>query len=629
MERVPFSWLTALPTIRKLLEQNPNDGISGLRRTARSQSADGFEIELIGRLLRDVSPSEVTALPVYRLAVLASYTSEPIANAARVALLREGYLADVYEAPFGSHQQEILSASSTFYGFQPDAVLLAVSPDDDVPAVPLTADGVEAWLDRQTQSWCALWDALGARLQRPVLQHVYELPEEEFLGVAERRAAWTASRLVDALNVRLVSEAPGFVRWIDVDRLAARVGRQNWRDARLYHHGRFGFSSRFLSQYSHLLAAALRSATAKVKKALIVDVDNTLWGGVIGDDKLDGIRLGPGTAEGAAFEAFCRYVKALGDRGVILGICSKNDAANVVEVFETHRHMPLKLSDFAAVVCNWNDKAENLAQIARDINIDLSAMVFADDNPVECEWVRSALPEVHTILMDGDPALFVRKLDHLHLFDADTFSDDDLKRSGSYQARAKVAAIQGATSDLASFLASLGMTAEFRAAGPGDLPRLAQMELKTNQFNLSTRRLAVEQLKAMATATDCLVAVVSLSDRFADHGLVSYVAAHVAGETLHITDWLMSCRVFSRTLELFVFNHLARHARERNLRTIQAVFRPTDKNKVMEGLFERVGFSCAGSPPEGPWLYDVAEDRAPVESLIADRSFVEGEGAKS
>lgn len=623
-ERATFTWLKALPALRGAIAADGLRGVTELRDAVRAHPLQGFEMELVGRMLRDVNVQAVAGHPIIRVAVLASHTSEPLENAARVALLRAGFLATVYEAPFASYRQEILNNASGFYVFRPDLVLIAPSLGDSnaVPEGPMDEAAVRERLPREVEVWRQLWDRLATRVGKPVLQHVAEAPSEHFSGVAERRALWTASRFVEELNRQLLEAAPGFVRWVDVDRLAAQVGRQNWRDPRLFHHGRYTFATRFLPEYESLLSAAVRTALGTAKKALIVDLDNTLWGGVIGDDRLEGIRLGPETAEGAAYHAFCRYVKALGQRGVILGICSKNEPSIAAEVFDHHPHMPLKLDDFAAVACNWNDKATNLAALARELNIDLSSLVFVDDNPAECELIRQALPQVQTVQMSGDPALFIRQLDQLHLFDAQAFSGEDLKRADSYRARSQAKALADEAPDIDSYLASLGMTAILKNADEGDLARLAQMEMKTNQFNLASRRCTMDQLAAMIAAPDTVVLTAALADRFADHGLVSYVAATMVAGSLVITDWLMSCRVFSRTLEQLLFNNLVEFASERRLHRIEARFTPTAKNVVIEGLLEGLGFSCipGGTRPEGPWEYLITPNRAPMKSFIAATS---------
>jgi FkbH-like protein len=617
-ERPVFSWLKSLPDIRKEFADDVNRGVLLLRQALRVHPLQGFELELLGRLLRDVRVEAVTALPTCRVAVLASYTSEPIANAVRVAFLSDGYIAEIYESPFRAYRQEIISIDSGLYAFRPDVVVIAISTEEaeNLPCASEHEEAIEAALDRATKSWRGLWDILASRLGKPVLQHLCEIPEEEFLGISERRAGWTAGRFTEDLNARLIEAAPSFVTWMDVDRLAARVGRQNWRDWRMYHHGKFGFSPRFLPDYSRLLATALRSALGKTKKALILDLDNTLWGGVIGDDGIDGILLGPDTAEGEAYQSFCQYVKRLGQRGVILGVCSKNEYAIAAAVFQNHPHMPLKLDDFAVVCCNWEDKVSNVSRIAQELNIDISSIVFADDNPAECELIRQHLPEVFTVQLDGDPALFVRTLDQQHLFDSQAFSREDINRAASYRARAQSLELQTKAPDLDAYLASLEMRVQVKVAGPVELPRLAQMEMKTNQFNLATRRLSLEQLQSMAKSPEVLVLAIFLADLFADHGLVSYVAVEVVNDKLIITDWLMSCRVFSRTLEQFTLNHLVNLAVERKVQIIEARFVSTSKNKVMETLFGRLGFSRAGEFPIGPWQLIITPEWKPLPSFI-------------
>jgi FkbH-like protein len=575
------------------------------------------QYSIVSNLVTELVERTHSADTVLRLAILGSYTTQPIVTAARCALLAEGMLTDIYEAPFGAYLQEILSPDSSLYAFRPDAVVIAtnLSGLGSLPSVSAPNEDVEDALDREVKHWHALWEILASRLGKPVLQHLFEVPEEEFLGIAERRSGWTASRFVESLNARLIEAAPGFVRWIDVDRLAARVGRHNWHDPRLHHHAKLGFSPRFVPAYSLLLAAAWRSATGKTKKALVVDLDNTLWGGVIGDDGIDGIRLGPGTAEGEAYASFCEYLKALRQRGVILAVCSKNDRATAAEVFERHPHMPLQLSDFAVFKCSWEDKATNLRCLASDLNIDIATLVFVDDNPAECELVRQKLPEVTVINLDGDPVQFPRLVDRQHLFDSPMFSGEDLLRAESYAARSKAAEIQARAPDLGSYLDSLDMVATIGKPESEEFPRLAQMEMKTNQFNLTTRRLTQIEIERICDDPNAIVLALSLVDRFANHGLVSYMVAVHENNVLRISDWLMSCRVFSRTTEDLMFNHLLQIAKARDVSAIVGEFRPTAKNAVVSDLYSKLGFIVLEGD-SGQWW------RLPMEAACLRKSYI-------
>jgi len=623
MDSNKFSLLNQLPEIRSTLATNPDAAFQALRSILHAHSMPGFEIELLGRLLKEVSPADVTEFNLCRIAILSNYTVDPLANVIRVGCLKEGHFIEIYEAPFDSCKQEILSDSSGLYAFNPDMVVIANSYHEfaSLPRGPMDKSQIEEALNNEVEIWQGMWSLLNERIGKPILQNLCETSEQEYLGIAERRAEWSVSRFVENLNIKFVDSAPSFVTWIDVETLAARVGKENWHDPRLYHHGKIGFSAQFLPEYMSLFNASFRSALGKTKKALILDLDNTLWGGVIGDDGLNGISLGPDSAEGEAYYAFCAYIKNLGQRGVVLGICSKNELDIATEVFEKHPHMPLNLNDFAAVYCNWNDKASNLTNIAKELNIDISTLVFVDDNPAECELIRQQLPEVCTLQLEGDPSLFIRQLDFQHLFDIQRFSDADLTRSESYQARAKSATLLASTSNLDDYLTSLDMKALIKEASVDELKRLAQMEMKTNQFNLSTRRLSLEQLQSMSESPEKKIFAIFLTDCFADHGLISYVATEVNDSKFVVTDWLMSCRVFGRTLEEYIFNNIVKLAQVQGISNIEITYNPTAKNKVMENLFEKLQFSCVSHYPEGPWHFTVSNDWSPLKCVIRDNDL--------
>ncbi len=591
-----FSWLRALNEVR----HDPSK-VHSVRTALKCQSLQGFELELLGRWLSEMtSNNEFNKLKV---AVISGHAAQPLANAIRVAALAEGISAQVYEAPFGAIRTEIFGEKSGLYEFEPNLVLLDVGTSalEHFPSCPMPDVDLVERIDNDVASMQKLWHTLAERLDVPVIQHTLVMPAEVYTGFAERGVSWSVGSYINALNTRLISAAPTFVCWLDLDTLSKLVGLANWHDPRLMHHAKFGFATKYLPDYAAWFGATLRGILARAPKALILDLDNTLWGGVIGDDGLDGIRLGPDTADGAAYQDFCNYVQSLGERGVTLGICSKNDLSNVREVFANHPHMPLSLESFAVVRCNWDNKADNLKEIATELNIDLSAIVFVDDNPAECELIRQQHADVRVVQMDGDPAAFVRRLDRLSLFHSQSLSKEDLNRTNSYRARAQSVELISNSNNLDHYLKSLEMKGKIERVAESHLLRIAQMEMKTNQFNLSTRRLSQNELLQMCTSADHLVIAVSLADRFADHGLVAYIAGVFEGEAFRITDWLMSCRVFSRTLEKFTVAHLAVEVKTFGVKRITFSFIPSNKNSVMLKMVESVGFVCEGNFPIGPW----------------------------
>lgn len=526
-------------------------------------------------------------MPVKRIALAGDVTMDGIAAAAAVALAGEGLVASNYVAPFGSYRQEILDGDSELYATRPELAIIAPHLDLPLLGEPDIAD----WVEDHVGTIEALWSAFAERCPGVhIIHHLYEMPHNDLLGVAERQVAWTPLRLAQQVNALFVERAPKHVHLVDIDRLAARVGRDNWGDQRLWFHGKIPFALKYLGEYKVVLAAAIRRALGSMPKALVMDLDNTLWRGVVGDDGVDGIGLGPETAAGEAHLAFCRYVQSLGRRGVILAICSKNSPEIVAPVFEEHPHMPLRLDDFASVQCNWDDKASNLRRVSAELNVDPSAMVFVDDNEAECELIRRELPMVRVVPLIGDPAFFCRRLDSLRLFDSDGLSNEDFARQASYRGRRQAAAARTSANSLAKYLQSLEMSGSLWRARDEDLTRLAQMEGKTNQFNLTTRRWSADQLKTFINSDEYDVLCFKLADRFADHGLVSSVVIRYSGPEGRIVSWLMSCRVFSRGAEEFILNEILKCVESRGATVIMGEYFPTPKNGVVADLYPRLGF---------------------------------------
>ncbi len=555
--------------------------------------------------------------PRLKAAVLSSSTADPFVTALRCVALAEGFVAEIHESPYGTIHQEILDPGSPLHQFGPELVLFHQDFEDlpGLPPITADADAAQAAVSGVIAGLRTLWTRLGEAGAK-VLFDLYCPPPEAAMGVLDRVLPCSPASLAAAINHRVLAEAPAHVHVVDTDGAAAMFGRRAWRDERFYNQARMSLSAQALPAYAQVLSATFRRAQACGKKALVLDLDNTLWGGVIGDDGLDGIRLGDGGGEGVAFSRFAAYVDRLRQCGVILAVCSKNDPAIAGEVFERHPGMPLKKDSFAAFVCNWDDKAGNIVGIARQLDISPEHMVFVDDNPAECELVRDRLPEVTVVNLQGDPSTFIHQLDQLRLFESRALTDEDIRRSQSYAARAEAAALQRDSDDIDDYLRQLGMAGSVRPAEATDLPRLAQMESKTNQFNLTTRRFTEDHLAAFLASPDHLVLAVRLRDRFADHGLVSSVVARRDGRRLVIENWLMSCRVFSRTLEQFVLNAIVEAARTREVGEIVGLYSETPKNKVVSDLYGRLGFVAAGT---GEWRLDVRGARS-LPHHVADEA---------
>jgi FkbH-like protein len=561
--------------------------------------ADIFEA---GERIAVLAAEAPAGTPVQRIAVLGALTTDFIARAVAVAAVQENVLPVVYQAPYGSYVQEVLDPSSGLHKFNPDLVLLAPDWRDVVDDLPIGADAATAAeaVGGKVDLFRHLWEriaALGCR----IIQHMLVAPPRAWGGVAERLAPASPASQVRAINDGLLAAGRGKITWLDMERLAGEVGTRAFAPDRFFHTARLGMESRHLPQYLPAFRAAWRLAFGHAKKVLALDLDNTLWGGVIGDDGVEGLRLGPGSPAGEAFAEWQAYARALRGRGIVLAVCSKNDPALAATGFD-HPASVLRRDDFAAFECSWNDKAQGLRNIARTLNVGLDSLVFCDDNPAECALVRTALPEVAVVELGGDPTRFIDLLDAGHWFDLADYTAEDLGRATMYAARARALEAAEAAPDVGAYLRGLRMVGRLWRPEEPDMARVAQLEMKTNQFNLTTRRYTEAQLRAFLARADAVVLAFALADRFGDHGLTSTLIAVPEGDALRVDSWLMSCRIFSRTAEQFILRGLLAIAAERGAARLLGEYIPTPRNGVVADLWERLGFRPSGAL----WVRDVA-----------------------
>ncbi len=555
--------------------------------------------------------------PTTRIAVLGGLTLDYLGAAIGCAAVQEGMAPILSLAPYGTWIQEVLDPQSGLHRFRPDVVVFAIDRRDVMEA--LRPDAGEAAVAEAVAAKCALfqrlWGLLHSDLGARALQHTLVPPAEGFRGPAERVLPASPVNHVRALDGALRA-AGRDVHWIELDRLAAEIGSRAFAGERFFHAAKLGFDPQFLPDYLPFFRAAWRSAHGRVRKVLALDLDNTLWGGVIGDDGIDGIRLGPGSAEGEAFAAWGAYLHGLRARGVILAACSKNDPAIAGAAF-AHAHSVLKREDFAAFECSWEDKVRGLRRVARALNLDLDAIVFADDNPAECAIVREHLPEVAVVELGDDPACFVALLEQGHWFDLPAYTAEDFARNATYAARAAAAEAAAGATDVDTYLAGLRMVGRLGPPAPADMARLVQLEQKTNQFNLTTRRHSAAALADFVHREDAMVLALRLADRFGDHGLVSSLIALAEGNALRIESWLMSCRVFSRGAEALMLRRLLAEARARGLSRLVGEYRATAKNGVVADLYARLGFVPVDDAGVF-WERPAAEVRGELAHFIAD-----------
>jgi len=360
------------------------------------------------------------------------------------------------------------------------------------------------------------------------------------------------------------------------------------------------------------VAALVKSLYGRSRKCLVLDLDNTLWGGVVGDDGVQNLILGRDHPVGEAFLEFQHYVCDLRRRGIILAICSKNDAENAKEGF-SHPESILKLEDFSAFKANWKPKPENIRELAAELNIGLDSIVFVDDSPAERDLVARQLPAVATPDVGSDVSRFAAILESEHYFETHCLVQDDLNRSAYYRSNAKRNAYQASSGDYREFLASLEMNAEIAPFSPLYLERITQLINKTNQFNLTTKRYTTAEVEAVAQDPNCVTLYGRLSDKFGDNGLVSVLIGRAANDTIEVDLWLMSCRVFNREMELAMFDVLVEQCQARGIRRIVGIYIPSKKNNVVKDHYLKLGFSASIESPgdSQTWYYEIPKNPTP------------------
>lgn len=603
-----MDWLPPPVELRARLKaakalDDPDAKLAALARLATA-NLSYLETVQLDAALSDAAPSASSAFEPLKLAVLAASTVDHLLPAIRVAGLRRGFRIETCAAAYGQYRQELLDPGSGFHGSAPDAVLLSLTAQTLIAAAPLdmSAEAASAFVEAVVADLRGLWArARGARGALVIQQSLLDVSEPVFGGL-DAAVPGAPSRLVARINAALAEAAHAEnVLWLDVERAAARDGRELWFDMVRWLQGKMEISHQASMRYGDLVARLLAAARGRAKKCLVLDLDNTLWGGVIGDDGLQGIVLGEGSGVGEAHLALQKYAKTLKDRGVILAVCSKNSPEIAEAAFRDHPEMVLKRSDIAAFFANWTDKAENLAAIAKTLNIGLDSLVFVDDNPVERARIREALPMVGVPELPKDPAHYVRTLASAGYFEAVSFTREDRERGAQYVANAERDRMQSeAGGDMDAFLAGLGMSLEFGPIGPLTLARATQLINKTNQFNTNTIRRTEREVEALAAAPGALALQFRLVDKFGDNGVVSVLIAAPDGEgALDIANWVMSCRVFGRELEREVMNIVVAEARRLGVRTLTAAYIPTEKNGVVKDLFETLGFAPVGPQDAG------------------------------
>jgi FkbH-like protein len=576
-----------------------------------------LETVQLDRALDRLGVKEAPGFLPIRLAVLASSTIDHLSPAIRVAGLRRRLLIDIHTGAYGQYRQELLDPTSSLHQFAPQAILFSVTAREAIARVPVTVTVAEA--DESIAKFISelrtFWRRAREIGDAPIIQQTFVNVTEPLFGSHDRLVPGAPAQLVAQLNYRLCeAAAQDDILLLDVARASERDGIDAWFDAGRWFQGKLEIAPQAAPVYGDMVARIMAAQRGLSKKCLVLDLDNTLWGGAVGDDGLEGIVLGEGSAAGEAYLALQHYAKQLKERGVILAVCSKNDGGIAEAAFRDHPEMLLRRSDIAAFLANWDDKAENLRAIATRLNIGIDSLVFVDDNPVERARIRQSLPMVAVPELPEDPAQYVRCLADAGYFEASAFTPEDRDRGRQYTENAEREALLESAQSIDEFLRGLEMSVVFGPFTAVDHARIVQLINKTNQFNTTTLRYTSQEIRHIAGLPDALTLQFRLLDRIGDNGLVSTMILRPTPDhedVLEIENWVMSCRVFGRELEFEAMNIAVDAARRRGVRALVADYVPTAKNDVIRALYPRLGFAEVDqtADDDGPtrWFLKLAD----------------------
>lgn len=538
-----------------------------------------------------------------RIAVLGGSTVDDIKNVLELFLLESGIKPTFYQSEYNKFYEDAVFGNAELDEFRPEIVIVFTSAVNirNFPNIADSQTGVQEKLVAEYERFTTIWEALQNRYHAVIIQNNFDLPYESDIG--SLAAVRGRNRFVSALNEKLAIYADSHEEFYihDLHGLSTRIGLRKWHNPSQYASYKFAMDYDVMPDVSLGLAKIIRAMLGKARKCLVLDLDNTLWGGVIGDDGVENIKIGHETPAAEAYTAWQEYVLRLKERGVILAICSKNEEEIAKSGF-SHPDSVLKLTDFIAFKANWLPKNENIAAIAKEINIGTDSLVFIDDNPVERQIVRDTMPEVAVPEVDGaDVFSYIRAIEEAGYFETVAVSGDDLKRNESYQANKARQKLSESVASYDDFLKSLNMTAEIAEFQPVYFDRIAQLTGKTNQFNLTTRRYTRAEIESMANDPHYITLYGRLTDKFGDNGLISVVIGEKQENELHILLWLMSCRVLKRGLEENMLDVLTAKAIEAGCTKLIGYYYPTKKNKMVAGLYESFGFSMVGNDDGTVW----------------------------
>lgn len=545
-----------------------------------------------------------------RIAILGGSTTNDVTAMLELFLLNNGIEPEFYQSEYNRYWQDAVFGNPELNEFKPELIYIHTTSRNITEYtfdMKLSAADVSSALERQYEHFTHMWQSIEKSFGCPVIQNNFEMPLYRIMGNSDASDFHGRVNFISSLNTKFYEYAQSHTDFYinDINYISACFGLEKWLEPSYWYMYKYAMNLEAIPELAFNIANIIKSVFGKNKKLLALDLDNTLWGGVIGDDGVEGIEIGKENAEAESYDEFQRYVKEHKNLGVILAVCSKNDYENAVMGLE-HPESVLSPDDFISIMANWESKDRNIAAIAEELSILPESIVFADDNPAErhivSEQLGVAAPELTS------PESYIRTLDRNGYFEVTSFSEDDLKRNDMYRENIQRERQRQSFENYEDYLLSLDMHAVIEDFRPVFLQRITQLTNKSNQFNLTTKRYTISEMEALSEDNRYIRLYGRLKDRFGDNGIVSVVIGEKRKDTLHIELWLMSCRVLKRDMELAMLDSLVKRCREEGIRYIRGYYFKTQKNAMVRELYGDFGFiKTEDNGSDTQWLLDTED----------------------
>ncbi|MCR4704666.1 MAG: HAD-IIIC family phosphatase [Lachnospiraceae bacterium] len=555
-----------------------------------------------------------------KIAILGGFTTAAIRQVMELFLLNQGIEPSFYESEYDQYYQDAVFDNPELAVFAPDVIYVCTSNRNitTYPAMRDSAAYVDTLLDNEMHKFTSVWDNLTSRYRCPIIQNNFEMPFYRLMGNKDASDIHGKVNFLTRLNLKFYEYAQTHENFYicDLNYISADYGLKKWSDPFYYHMYKYALNINAVPYLSFNVSNIIKSLFGKNKKGFVLDLDNTLWGGVIGDDGVDNIVIGPEESEGQVYSEFQRYLKEHKDLGVILNVDSKNDESNALAGLK-HPDSELAPDDFIMIKANWDPKDKNFSEIASSLNLLPESLLFVDDNPAERHIVREQLPGVVAPEI-GEVHEYIQNIDRGGYFEVTTLSADDAKRNDMYKENAARAQLEASFTDYRDYLLSLEMKGIIRPFEPAYMARIAQLTNKSNQFNLTTKRYTQAEIEEAAADPSYITLYGKLTDRFGDNGVVSVVIGHLAGGECLIDLWLMSCRVLKRDMEFAMMDTLVKRCLAKGVNKIRGFYYPTAKNAMVRDFYGLQGFTKISEDADGNtvWELDLKEDYTQKNTVI-------------